>query len=538
MRNTFFSRHCSWAAQWPWQAAPRQSGADIVSNWCLLQADGNLEQALAQAQRYSTALQSVPGVERAWAHTPGVVYVVLEGITLLQLALDDYAMPWRASAPGRWLLDYGAAIPFDDIGLTQARQGILGDTFARILTHAGHRVFRERLAFNDGNAARLLAQAVQLHMEALEKNIPVDYEPISGALTAEDTPRQPHPPRGPLMQSLAEKALRMGVQTTDTQGIGDFSVATVQALQEESFSNLRIEFDNVLLTSQLRQPISDVLDGWRNGSHTDVRGTSVIFHGPTFGGKREIVAVKTNCAITYFTERVAHHVEQLQQNFNHVVSLRDADHEDIASNVRLGLEALSLDHTRLQYFLVKPAQDFPTRGMRHKRHATLAEVSKLLGINGMRLAMLAANPAQTLRFDTNHWVEQVQHLGRSMYDAFTKAHAAVEDHFKGVASMQAGPLPHAAKPLVLALLRWPDCHRIATETLNPITVYRHAVELVHLVHKTHANVPMQELDGASLEAMGTAWSLAALQMRTLMDLMGIDVLEWRPVLANGETTLH
>ena len=31
----------------------------------------------------------MPGVERAWAQQPGVVYVVLEGAALLQLALDE-----------------------------------------------------------------------------------------------------------------------------------------------------------------------------------------------------------------------------------------------------------------------------------------------------------------------------------------------------------------------------------------------------------------------------------------------------------------
>lgn len=533
MRNTFFSRHCAWAAQWPWRAAPRQSGADLVSKWCLLQANGDLAQAFAQAQRYSAALQNVPGVERAWAHTPGVVYVVLEGTALLQLALDDYAMPWRAASAGRWLLDYGVAIPFDDIGLTEARQGILGDTLARALVHAGYPVVRERLAFNDGNAAAQLAQAVQLHMQALEQNVPVDYERISGPLMAQPVRAPLHLPGGPLMQSLAEKALRMGVRSTDTQGISDFAVATMQALQEESFAHLRVEFDNVLLTSQLREPISDVLDGWRNRNHTDVRDTSVIFHGPAFGGSREIVAVKSNSDITYFTERVAHHALQLREGFERIVSLRDANHEEIGRNAHLGLEALRLNSSTLSYFLVKRAQDFPNRGMRHKRHATLAEVSKLLGVNGLRLGMLAANPSQILRFDTDHWVEQVQHLSRSMHDAFTKAHSAVQDHCKGVAAMQAGPIPHAAKPLVLAILRWPDCHRTAIETLNPTLIYRHAVELVHLVHKTHANVPMQELDGAGLEAMGTAWSLAALQLRTLLDVMGIDVLEWESAIADG-----
>lgn len=528
MRNTFFSRHCSWAAQWQWRAAPRQSGADIASNWCLLQSSGNLEQTFSKAQRYSTALQSVPGVERAWARMPGIVYVVLEGSTLLQLALDDYAMPWRAPQPGRWLLDYGAVAPFEEVGLTQARQGVLGDTLARALVHAGHRVVRERLAFDDGKNVELLAQAVQLHMQAIETNTPVDYAMFSSQQVgdAAHTPRQL--PRGKLVQDLAEKALRMGVQSNKPVAISDFASATVLALQEEAFSSLRVEFDNVLQTTQLRGPIADVLDGWCRRGHTDVRDTAVIFHGPSFGGMREIAAVKANSDTTYFTERVAHHVEQLRLGFDRVVSLRDSDHDEIGRNARLGLEALRMEHASLSYFLVKPAQDFPTGSMRHRSHAKLDVFIKMLGINGMRLGMLSCNPEHTLRVDEQQWVKQIQHLGRSMHDAYVKAHAAVQDHCKGVATMQAGPIAHAAKPLVLALLRWPDCHRASLEGLNPTLIYRHAVDLVHLVHKTHANVPMQELDGAGLEAMGTAWSLAALQLRTLLDVMGIDIIEWAP----------
>lgn len=532
MRNIFFARNCLWAAQWSWRNAPRQSGADIASNHCLVQANGNLEQAFSQAQRYSVALQNIPGVERAWARQPGVVYVVLEGAALLQLALDDYAMPWRAVTPGRWLLDYGAAVPFDEIGFTQARQGVQGDTLARLLTHAGHHVVRERLVFNDGNDAHLLTQLVQLHMQALETNVPFDHERTASALAANTSRRPGHLPCEQLMHSLADKALRMGVLASDAIAIGDFAMVTVLALQEESFAHFRVEFDNVLQTSQFREPIANVLAEWRNHGHTDVRDAAVVFHGSAFGGKRDIAAVKNNSDITYFTERVAHHVEQLRAGFASVVSLRDAGHEELASNARLGLEALQINHSRLSYFMVKPAQAFPMRNMRRKRHATLAEASKILGINGLRLGLLSANPNQILRFDTDHWVEQAQHFSRSMHDAFTKAHAAVEDHCEGIAAMQAGPIAHAAKPLVLALLRWPDCQRAAIETLNPTLVYRHAVELVRLVHKTHANVPMQELDGAGLAAMGTAWSLAASQLRTLLDVMGIDVLEWQPLAAD------
>lgn len=527
MRNIFFARNCSWAAEWSWRAAPRQSGADISSSHCLLQAKGNLDLAFAQAQRYSAALQNMPGVERAWAQQPGVVYVVLEGAALLQLALDDYAMPWRAPIPGKWLLDYGAVVPFDGIGFTQARQGVQGDTLARLLTHSGHRVVRERLVFNTGKGAYFLTQLVQSYMQALEQNAPFDYEQAGQKLAVNTYRKLNHLPCEKLVHGLAEKALRMGVIANDAEAIGDFASATMLALQEESFAHLRVEFDSIMQTSQLCDAVGDVLSKWRECGHSVVRDNSIMFLGSTFSGRRDITAVKNNEYITYFTERVAHHAEQLRIGFTRVVSVRDANHEELAGNARKGLDALTIDHDRLSYVMVKPAQATSTRSTRHKRHVTLDGARKNLGINGLRLGLLSVGAHRMLHVDSGQWMTQAKHSNRSMQAAFINAHAAVDEHCKGIAIMQAGPIAHAAKPLVLALLRWQDCQRTAIETLNPTLVYEHAAELSRLVQKTHANVSMHELDNANLEAMGTAWSLAASQLRTLLDVMGIDVLDWK-----------
>ena len=78
----------------------------------------------------------------------------------------------------------------------------------------------------------------------------------------------------------------------------------------------------------------------------------------------------------------------------------------------------------------------------------------------------------------------------------------------------------------MGLLRWPQRLQAALDHNNPSMIHRHALELVGLVHKTYAQVPMQELQGAGMEAMGTAWSLAASQLRTVFDTMGLDAMEW------------
>lgn len=483
-------------------------------------AKGDKEHAFLQAQKYSEALQEVPGVERAWAQMPGVIYVVLQGEALLQLALDDYIEPWKDSTPSRWLLDYGAVVPYQEVTPSNLREGIVGDCMARILMHAGHRVVRERFVVNDGKQALLLAESLQRAMKKLELD-------NSAEVGTSETPGI----SVELMKALAEQALRMGVQSHDTLAIQHFACASMMALQEEVFAKARVEFDNTLQTEQLRPGIEDVLSEWKNEGHTQERNAGVVFNGPAFGGERELFAVKSNKEPTYFTERVAQHVEQLRTGFEHVVSIRSSAHSDIETSVRLGLEALQTRHQTLKYLLVEPTYHYAPRGMRHRRIVTLADMLKQVGVNSMRLGMLSTGPHRALRCDQDNWRDQMEHLGRSMHDAFVRAHAVVQEHCQHVASMQAGPVAHAAKPMVLALLSWPQCHRMAIETLNPALVYKHAVELVQLVHKIQANVPMQELEGASLEAMGTAWTLVGAQLRTLMDLMGIDLLEWETARA-------
>ncbi len=488
-------------------------------------ARGDASAAFKQAQEASQLLQQVPGVERAWAQKPGAVCVVLAGSTLLQLALQNNSHPWQAK-PGTWLLDYGAVAPFEVVGLAQAREGVLGDTLARAAALVGHRVVRQRLVINTGRSVVFLTKALQLHMQSLEQNIPVDYTCLPGtAGTAKiRTPRAL--PRGVLMQTLAEQAHRMGVRSIDEEGIEAFAVSTIMALQEEGFAQLRVEFDTTLLSSDLSDSIARVLDDWSSAGHTHREEESVMFHGPSFGADSEMVAVSRQSTPTYFVQRVAHHVEQLRRAPVSCVAVRDVGHAGLARSVHMGLQALNLDSSALTYFLVHNVQDTSTHAMRTKRSVGLSEAIKLLGVNGLRLALLKSSPHRTLRVEAKPWLAHTKHEDKSMHDAFVKAHAVVQEHFSGVASMQVGPIAHAAKPLLMVLLRWPERLQDALAHSNPSLIHRHALELVGLVHKTYAQVPMHELQGVGMEAMGTAWSLAASQLRTVFDTLGLDVLEW------------
>lgn len=526
MHEALFAQHCAWANTWRWKKAHRSSGADISSNACMAHAGGDAEEAYRRAEDASRLLQAVPGVERAWAQHPGTVCVVLSGSALLQLALQNNSHPWQATNPNYWLLDYGAVTPFESVGLTQAREGVLGDTLARAAALAGYRVVRQRLVLNTGRHVVFLTKALQLHMQALEQNIPVDYTCLPGAVGTAKIRMPRALPRGVLMQTLAEQAHRMGVRSSDEDSIEAFAVSTIMALQEEGFAQLRVEFDTTLLSSDLAHSIEQVLDEWSRMGHTHREEESVMFHGPSFGAANELVAVTRRATPTYFAQRVAHHVEQLRAAPARVVSVRDAGHAGLARNVHMGLQALNLDSSALAYFVVHNVQDTSTQPMRAKRSVGLDDAIKLLGVNGLRLALLKSSSNRTLRVEAKPWLACTKHEDKSMHDAYVKAHAVVQEHFSGVASMQEGPIAHAAKPLLMALLRWPQRLQQALEDNNPSLIHRHALELVGLVHKTHAHVPMQELQGAGMEAMGTAWSLAASQLRTVFDTMGLDVLEW------------
>ena len=526
MHEAIFAKHCAWANTWTWKKAHRSSGADISSNTCMAQARGDASCAYRQAEEASRLLQEVPGVERAWAQHPGTVCVVLSGSALLQLSLQNNAQPWQSPEPVLWLLDYGIVAPFEVVGLTQAREGILGDTLARAAALAGHRVVRQRLVLNTGRHVVFLTKALQLHMQALEQNIPVDYTCLPGAVSIAKIRMPRALPRGALMQTLAEQAHRMGVRSIDEDGIEAFAVSTIMALQEEGFSQLRVEFDTTLLSSELEPSIERVLDEWSHAGHTHREEESVMFHGPSFGAPNEIVAVTRRATPTYFVQRVAHHMEQLRRAPARVVTVRDAGHAGLARNTHIGLQALNLDSTALMYFLVHDVQDSSTQLMRTKRSVGLNDAIKMLGVNGLRLALLKSSSNRTLRVEAKPWMACTKHEDKSMYDAYVKAHAVVQEHFGGVAAMQAGPIAHAAKPLLMALLRWPQRLQAALDHNNPSMIHRHALELVGLVHKTYAQVPMQELEGAGMEAMGTAWSLAADQLRTVFDTMGLDAMEW------------
>jgi arginyl-tRNA synthetase len=94
--------------------------------------------------------------------------------------------------------------------------------------------------------------------------------------------------------------------------------------------------------------------------------------------------------------------------------------------------------------------------------------------------------------------------------------------YQSIANMEAGILPREAKPLLLALLQWPDIQEQIVSTYSVHVLYHYTLHLAKLTHHLYAQLPTDELNPEQRDSRGTLWFLTATRLQRICTLLGVD----------------
>jgi arginyl-tRNA synthetase len=399
---------------------------DFACNAAMLLAKPLREAPRGIAERIVAALPIGSGlISRAEIAGPGFVNIWLSGDQWHELlprvmSEDDRFGRSERGAGTKVQVEFVSANPTGPLTLGHGRQGILGDSIARLLEAGGYDVTREYYFNNGGRQMRVLGESVRArYLEQLGRAAP----PQSGSLEDPDAeypeeidglpvvfPRDGY--QGEYISDLAQSLLDAhGEGLLDEPGDGEFKrVAEKEIFAgiRETLDRMRIHFDvyaaevDLYTEGKVEQTVEALRD---RGLVFDSEG-AVWLKSTAFGLKRDRVLVKSSGEPTYLLPDLAYHREKFRRGFAQVIDVQGADHGDQFPYVKRTAEALGCPQDAIelvmhQFVTLTRSGEQVKQSTRRATFVTVDELLDEIDIDVFRYFMVERKKEGQLDFDVD-----------------------------------------------------------------------------------------------------------------------------------------
>jgi arginyl-tRNA synthetase len=482
--------------------APRNPDhGDFACNAAMLLARQLRQPPREIAQRLVEELEADSGsIERAEVAGPGFVNIWLRGSQWRELLPGVLAAGSRyghSEVGGNFhvQVEFVSANPTGPLTLGHGRQGVLGDSIARLLEASGFRVTREYY-FNDaGRQMRVLGDSVRArYLEQLGRAA----APPESAFSAPETdwpeavdglpvvfPRDGY--QGDYISEIAE-SLRSehGDGLLDEPGDGLFR----RTAEEQIFANIRktlsamrIEFDVYAGEANLYEEgkIEETLEDLRARNLVYESEGAVWLRATELGLDRDRVLLKSSGEPTYLLPDIAYHRDKFKRGFDVVIDVQGADHGDQFPFVRaaagaLGCPADSIEFVMHQFVTLTRGGLQVKQSTRRATFVTVDELIEEVGVDVFRFFMVQRKAEGHLDFDVDLAMEADWKKNPAMYVQYAHARThgierkATEQgvSMPGACEIDAGPLVLAEEiELLKRISEFPAVIARAGETREP-----------------------------------------------------------------------
>ncbi len=470
---------------------------DYATNAALRLAPERRRPPRELAQELANAALALPDVERAEVAGPGFVNLVVTpawmGAALAEIleAGTGYG-GGSAAQPLHVQVELVSANPTGPIPVSAARNGGYGDSVARLLEFAGHRVERE-FYYNDAGTQM---ERFRASVEARRRGEPV---PEDGY-------------RGDYIDELAQLD-------------GD-PVPRMLARIEASLERFRIHFDSWANQSELERRIPETLalletyeqDGavWvRSSAYGDDRDR-VVIRSPERGGLP-----------TYEAADAVYLREKLERGFDRAIYVLGADHHFHVRWLKALAAAFGYDPVRVEVLLYQFVH--LTRGgaatkmsKRAGDIVTLDELMEEIGVDAARWYLVNRGPDQTIEIDVDLAAEKTQ---KNAVYYVQYAHARIAGILRNsdgaaVAAEPPAELADEERELVKRLAEFPQVAAEAAERRAPQGIPTYAIRLADDFHRFYHE---HKVLGSEAEAfrLGLCTATQTVIARCL-DLVGVE----------------
>jgi arginyl-tRNA synthetase len=355
---------------------------DYSTNAAMLLAPARGLKPREIAERLREELAGLLGgsVDRIEVAGPGFVNVFLtdrwhrESLASLLDAGDSFGRG-ATERPERVLIEFVSANPTGPLTAAQGRHAGYGDSLARLLTLAGHRVEREYYLNDAGGQVRRFAESIAARMQGSEP-------PDEGY-------------QGDYVEDLARELSEAGADPGDLEDLARRGVEVMRARIEATLDRFGVHFDSWFSERSLHEGggLERAIEALRARGHVYESEGAIWLRTTTFGDDKDRVLIRSDGEPTYFGADIAYHRDKLERGADRLVDPLGADHHGYVARMRAAIEALGADPDRFEAPLIQFVHlvEGTARAQMSKRSGefvTLDELVDDIGADAARFLML------------------------------------------------------------------------------------------------------------------------------------------------------
>ncbi len=442
---------------------------DYATNAALRLAGARRQAPRELAAELVEAAQALSEVERAEIAGPGFVNLFLtdawfsDALRVILEAGEGFG-GGSAGTPEQVQVEMVSANPTGPLHVAHARNGAYGDSVARLLEFAGHKVSREYY-YNDAGSQMLRFRA---SVEAVRRG--------------EEPPEDGY--HGEYIQELALLP-------------GD-PVEEMLHRIEASLERFRVHFDSWERQSVVERELPKLLPRL----DTYEKDGAIWARSSAYGDEEDRVLIRSERgASTYRAADVPYLVDKLERGFDRVIYVLGADHHGTRNWYAAVARMLGYDPNRIEvllYQLVHLVEGGTQKKMSKRRGDVvfLDEFLDEIGVDAARWYLVKSGPDQTIEIDVDLAAEKTQ---KNPVYYVQYAHARIAGIIRNagdaeVSPVPAGPLAPEERDLIKRLAEFPAVVTDATEKRSPQAIPQYAIRVADDFHRFYHEHRVLESD--------------------------------------------
>ncbi|MEL0325774.1 MAG: arginine--tRNA ligase, partial [Burkholderiaceae bacterium] len=326
-----------------------KANGDLSSNIALKKSrDASLD-ALKLANLIVETLKSQRHSERegdrVWDNVnvanPGFINFRIKPISklnYLRAAATENYYGWEdAKNNEKIIVEYVSANPTGPLHVGHARQAVLGDAIARILSRVGYDIIREFYYNDAGNQIENLGLSVWARLNGYDdshEEFPADgyrgdyITEIANAFKSVNNVS--HIKKFEKIEKLLNE-------------IKYFSINFLRAEQNADLALLDVSFDSFALESSFYTNglVDEIIDTLKKNGKTFLLDKALWLKSTDFGDDKDRVMIKSDGSYTYFVPDVAYHLDKWIRGFRKALNIQGSDHHGTLCRVKAGLQGLN-----------------------------------------------------------------------------------------------------------------------------------------------------------------------------------------------------
>jgi arginyl-tRNA synthetase len=430
--------------------------------------------------------------------------------------------------PGRVLVEFVSANPTGPLTAAGGRHAAFGDSLARLLALAGHRVEREYLLNDVGGQVEQFARSIAARMQGVEP-------PEDGYA-------------GEYVIELAEELAAAGVAADDLDALARRGTEAMRERIEATLERYGVRFDTWASQRALEEAgkVERVIDVLREGDHVYEREGATWLRTSAFGDDKDRVLIRADGEPTYFAADIAYHLDKLERGAERLIDVWGADHHGYMTRMRAALAWLGADPDRfealiMQFVHLVEGAERAQMSKRKGEFVTLDELVDDIGVDATRFFMLQRSHDTTVDLDLelarrqsqDNPVYYVQYAHARIASILRKGAAegaapegedAIAESAASEAAL-AAPAEPAERALVRRLLELPGEVRSAADRRAPHRLCAYATATAADFHAFYRDCRVVGA-GAGLEPARLGLCVATRRtIATTLDLLGVSAPE-------------